>query len=205
MGRREGWRYTQTLKCEVCGERTRHALLRPEDSHWRDIDEEYQRYILGGEWSGKYPPDRDRLRDRYFTQFPRHPYVHHWYSMDEAQAAWEAGERTVVALCGDTMKLHREPKSLKGGRSAAMDELVEPEEPGEVEYEDPETGLWWDDMDCVNCLRVTNERRQKRRRERLESLLAWFACRPETIPDADIEALNSIFGPLAESIRQREG
>lgn len=205
IGRKEGWRYTQTLKCEACGERTRHAFLRPGDAWWRDSDEKYQRYILGGEWHGEYAPDRERLRAEYFTKFPRNPYLHHWYTVDEAQAAWEAGERTVTALCGDTMTLNREPNLCRGGRGSGTDEPVEPDEVRDMEYEDPETGLWWDDMDCVNCLRVTNERRLKRRRERLESWLAWFACHPEAIPDDDADALNAIFGPLAEAIRQREG
>lgn len=205
QARAKGWRHTQTLKCDVCQERTRHAMLRPTHVGDPDHDEKQQLYILGGEWHGEYPPDRDRLRAEYFAQFPRNPYVHHWYVIDEAQAAWDAGEHTVVALCGDTMTLKREPNSCRGGRGSGTDEPVEPDEIHDVEYQDPETGLWWDDMDCVNCLRVTNERRLKRRRERLESWLAWFACHPETIPDGDVDALNGIFGPLADSLRQREG
>ncbi|MGA8332960.1 MAG: DUF6315 family protein [Mycobacterium sp.] len=34
-----GWRVTGTLKCSVCGGKTRHALLRDDDPEFRDIAE----------------------------------------------------------------------------------------------------------------------------------------------------------------------
>lgn len=67
-GKRKGWRRTQTLKCDECSRRTRHAIL-----CGNDYDERILQYVLGGEWSGQYPPDRDRLRAEYFAQFPRNP------------------------------------------------------------------------------------------------------------------------------------
>ncbi|KKF01941.1 hypothetical protein [Mycolicibacterium obuense] len=197
-----GWFHTGTLRCDPCGAPTRHALINQPDSFIRDLAEQYQRYALGGDWGGDYAPDRERVREEYFAQFPRNPYVHHWYSVDEAQAAWEAGERTVIALCGDTMTLKREPNTCRGGRGAELYELVEPNEVHDVEYEDSETGLWWDDLDCVNCLRVTNERRRNRRRRLLESWLAWFAQHPEAISDSEADALIELFTPLVAALNE---
>ncbi|CAN3128587.1 hypothetical protein ACNUDN_11745 [Mycobacterium sp. smrl_JER01] len=198
-----GWRRTGTLKCSECGRRTRHAVLREADARFRDYDEQIQAYVLGADWPDEYTPDRERLRGEYFAQFPRNPYAHHWYVISEAQAAWDAGERTVTALCGETMTLSRDPKTARS-RDVPMSQLVEPDEPREVDYEDPETGLWWEDMTCVNCLRVTNERRLRYRRETLEALLAWFARHPETIPNADVDALLAVLEPLAETQRQQQ-
>lgn len=198
QGKTEGWRRTQTLKCDACGERTRHALLRGNVS-WRDMDEERQRWILGCEVKG-WSSDRESARAEYFAQFPRNPYAHHWYVVEDAQAAWDAGDRTVTSLCGEPMTLHRDPKTCRS-KDVPMTELVEPEEVRDMEYEDEATGLWWEDMTCVNCLRVTNERRRARRLRVLEALLAWFARHPESIPDDDATDLLTVLEPLADQIR----
>ncbi|ORB26617.1 hypothetical protein [Mycolicibacterium parafortuitum] len=200
-----GWRHTQTLKCDACGERTRHALIKPSggpsDPDW---DERCQRYVLGGEWEGKYPPDRERLRAEYFAQFPRNPELRHRYWINEAQTAWDAGHRAVTAVCGATMPLQRDPRSICDQESSPT-ELERPAEiDWETEFEDPETDMWWIDMQCVDCLRVANECRQANRRRLLEALLAWFAQHPETISDADADALMLVFGPLAATLREEK-
>jgi hypothetical protein len=71
-----GWRVTGTLKCSVCGGKTRHALLRDDDTEFRDIAElgkhERQRAILGNvpaptgwvsvdEWGDALSPGAFRL------------------------------------------------------------------------------------------------------------------------------------------------
>jgi hypothetical protein len=182
-GKKEGWRRTNTLKCDACGGRTRHAILSG-DVDYRDSDERYQRYTLGGEWEGnpQYAPDRDRLREEYFAQFPRNPKLHHWVNMAAAEEARERGETHMPALCGDTTTVPREwSKRSKKAGPVAPNRID-----WDTEFEDPETGKWWVDMDCVNCLRVTNEQRAAREREQLEWLLMYVAARPELIPDADV-------------------
>lgn len=200
QGRTGGWRLTQTLKCSACGDRTRHALLRRHDAPYRDADEQRQQWILGHDVDG-WGSDRGWARAEYFAQFPRNPYAHHWYVVDEAQAAWDKGERVVTSLCGEPMTLHRDPKTARSG-DIPMAQLVEPEEVRDIEYEDETTGLWWEDMTCVNCLRVTNERRRARRMRVLEALLAWFARHPETIPDTDADQVMHVLEPLAETLRK---
>lgn len=73
----------------------------------------------------------------------------------------------------------------------------------DTEFEDPETSLWWVDMSCVDCLRVANDRRRARRRERLEHLLAWFARHPEAIPEGESDQVLEVLGRLAEQVAPR--
>lgn len=175
-------RMTGDLKCDACGCTTRHALLR--SGEHRDAAEDYQRMALGGQPTDRLE-DVDRARREYRRGLPRNPRLHHWYWVREAQAAWDGGERTVAALCGDTMTLHRDPRTTRGGKNVPMTHLVEPGEVRDMDYEDPETGMWWVDMDCVNCLRIANESRRKWRREHLQYLLGWFSLHPNKLSDED--------------------
>lgn len=189
------------LKCQACGRATTHALLEREDRVNPNIDEIMQQVALGAAVPQGWHFDAERLRRTYReTSVPRNPNLHHWFDKGQADKLRGQGETHMPALCGDIARI---PESWGG--DAAHNNLIEPDDiDWDTELEDPETGLWWVDMDCVNCLHVTNERRRKRRRERLESWLAWFACHPEAIPDEEADALNNILGPLADAIRQRE-
>ncbi|MGD9517836.1 hypothetical protein [Mycolicibacterium sp.] len=202
QARSKGWRDTQTLKCDACEDRTRHALLRPTHVGDPDYDEKRQRYILGGEWPDQYAPDRERLRAEYFALFPRNPKLSHRFWTKEADELRANGETHMVALCGATAEIPKKWSTKKRD----PDELIEPDRiDWDTEFEDPATGLWWIDMDCVDCLRVANERRHTRRRQLLESWLAWFACHPETIPDAEADALIGVQTPIAEALNEKDG
>ncbi|GLP83585.1 hypothetical protein TUM20984_50050 [Mycobacterium antarcticum] len=85
----------------------------------------------------------------------------------------------MLALCGDTTTV---PRGEWSKRSDKPGPVASDRIDWDTEFEDPETGGWWVDMDCVNCLRVTNEQRAARERERLEWLLMYFAARPDLIP-----------------------
>ena len=180
QGKTGGWRLTQTLKCSACGDRTRHALLRRHDAPYRDADEQRQQWILGHDVDG-WGSDRGWARAEYFAQFPRNPKLHHWFDTNQADEARQRGETHMAALCGATDTV---PKSWSN-RSKKDDPVAPDEVDWDTEFEDPETGMWWIDMDCVDCLKNANDRRQVRRRQLLEALLAWFARHPETISDYD--------------------
>ncbi|PJK19734.1 hypothetical protein CSX11_24190 [Mycobacterium goodii] len=158
------------------------------------MDEKYQSYILGGEWDDEWAPDRDRLRAEYFAKFPRNPELHHFFNTAEARQAQERGDTTMTALCGDTISV---PQSWNPS-------TIDPVKPDEIdwdtEFEDDETGEWWVAMDCVNCLKVTNERRRVWRHQRLEELLAWFASHPELIPEDDAVELLHFLQDLHEQV-----
>lgn len=183
----QGWRVTGTLKCTQCGQRTRHALIRALDSRFDDYDETLQRYALGGEYPTEYAPDLERLRADYQKQFPRNPKLHHRFWVKDADELRAAGETHMPALCGDIGEIPREWNSRPGSDT---DDQLPPDEPDWLtEFEDPETGMWWVDMTCVNCLRVANTRRLARRRTYLEQILAWLATHPEDIDDQYVDEL----------------
>jgi hypothetical protein len=203
-----GWRKTTSLKCASCGQSTRHALLPRTDREQGDWDEERQRIALGGDVpDGQYGPQYSaervhRLRVEYREMpFPRNPYLHHWYVISEAQKAWDAGQRSVTALCGETMKLGTNPSTCRGS-DVPMTELVEADEMRDMEYEDEETGLFWVDMQCVDCLRVTNGRRLARKRKELLCQLLEVSAIVDSLGPAELTALGEHVGRLMESSQQ---
>lgn len=189
---KRGWRKTTTLKCEPCGQRTRHALLLgPEQVDWTETA---QRFVLGGESDSQYWDDahRKRLRAEYFAQFPRNPELSHRYWVTAAKKAWDAGERTITALCGAPMALDFDPNKPS---SNSGNGLIKPDRiDWDTEYEDAQTGLWWIDMHCVDCLAVSNRIRMSLRRERLTEWLRWLLDNPaERVPDEHVELLIAAF------------
>lgn len=158
-----GWFDTKSLKCEHCGHKTRHALLAPE-KRMPEFVEQYQNYVLGGEWEGTYAPDLERLRAEYFAQFPRNPKLHHCFWTKQADELREQGETHMAAVCGAVEEIPRtwSTKKQAGGELVAPDRID-----WDTEYEDTDTGQWWIDMDCVDCLRVANNLRLKRQRDLL--------------------------------------
>lgn len=199
--RAKGWRQTQTLKCDACNDRTRHALLRPTHIGDPDYDEKCQQYILGGDWDGQYPPDRERLREEYFAQFPRNPFVNHrWWKSEEMEAR-EAGKTWFRAMCGEPLPVPEEVR--KNGRTItdmeAPTQLVNPERT-EHENLDVETGLWWTaDGVCVNCLRVRHEWLLKQHRKQLLIELLEVSNAVDTMAAEDVTALRDHLERLMRS------
>jgi hypothetical protein len=188
-----GWFDTKSLKCEQCGHKTRHALLAPE-KRMPEFVEQYQRYVLGGEWGGTYAPDLERLRAEYFAQFPRNPNLHHRFLVDEAKQLLEQGETHMAAMCGAVQEIPRSWSETAAPKS----ELIEPGRiDWDTEYEDAETGEWWIDMDCVDCNRIANERRRERRRKRALELIDWYSTKTERLNHAEVEALIEFLEPAA--------
>lgn len=197
QGRKAGWRYTQTLKCDGCGQPTRHALLRPGGS-WQDIDEAYQRYVLGGEWDGQYPPDRDRLRAEYFAQFPRNPMLRHRFYVERADKLRAEGETHMQAACGATCEIPQSWNTADIGR----DELSEPARiDWDTEVEDNDTGMWWLDMDCVDCLRVTNTLQLKRLRKLLLTDLLEMSNAVDSLDAVQVGELREHLARLMDAAR----
>jgi hypothetical protein len=157
--------------------------------------------VLVGAWPDKYEPDLERLRELYRQQLPRNPHLHHWCTVTEAQNAWDAGQRSVTALCGETMKLERNPSTCRSS-DVPMTELVEPPEMRDMEYEDEATGLSWVDIDCVNCLRVTNGRRLARIRKELLGQLLEVSARVDTLGAVEVTELREHVGRLMNSSQQ---
>ncbi|MDO0977189.1 zinc finger domain-containing protein [Mycolicibacterium frederiksbergense] len=202
-GKTEGWRKTESLKCDACGERTRHALLHPADARFKDWDEQQQLIALGDPDTREYPMGEqniERLRREYREMFPRNPYLRHRRWTEDAKKAWAEGHKQVTALCGEKITVKSDPnrpstKVEEPGRLVA-DQL------SDTEYEDPDTGLWWIDMACVDCCRVSNNLHWAAQRKRLEWFLAKFACSPELVPES---AVGELLEYLEEAFEQGNG
>jgi hypothetical protein len=183
LGKAEGWRSTQSLTCDHCGERTRHAVMnRPGAT---DYDEIAQRCALGDDdtgigWSKEYV---DRLRREYREMFPRNPKLHHLWFRDNAEKAIADGNPRMHAVCGEPIDTPT-PERHRRGKPAT--EPVAPQELTDTEFEDPETGLWWRDLDCVDCLRLGNRATAEWQRRRLERLLLHLSVSPEKIDDREV-------------------
>lgn len=208
-GKAKGWLKTQTLKCEACATRTRHALLKPSEDRWRDWDERRQLIALGDSDDSKYPWSDEyiaQLRREYRELFPRNPNLRHRFYIAEAQKVWDEGRRDVIALCGEPVTIETDPRTWDGGK--ADDNRVRnggylvADQLSDTEYEDPETGLWWIDMSCVDCCRVSNNNHRAAQRKRLEWFLAKFACNPELVPDSDAGELLEHLETMYEQSKQ---
>ncbi|BDY31451.1 hypothetical protein hbim_05403 [Mycolicibacterium mageritense] len=191
QGRKEGWRRTMSLKCDACGVRTRHAVLNPPGA-FRDGDERRQLIALGDSDTSDYPFSEEhiaRLRQEYRQLFPRNPYLRHRYWTKEANQAWDDGSKKVIALCGEPITLECDPRQPSKKKEAETPGYLVADQLSDTEYEDPETGMWWIDMACVDCCRVSNNNHRAHQRKRLELFLANFARSPELIPDSHVGGL----------------
>ena len=144
-------RETGTLKCVECNRVTTHALLHPGQDGFRDHAERVQRVALG--WTNESLSDdlRQEIVRKYRDGLPRNPYLRHYCFVKDFEAAKAGGAARVVALCGDTMDTPK-PKQSKDISNSKMARPVMRDQ----EYEDPDTGMWWVDMDCPNCAAISN-------------------------------------------------
>jgi hypothetical protein len=55
-----------------------------------------------------------------------------------------------------------------------------------MDYEDTDTGLWWVDLDCVDCLRVSNMKKLARIRNELMRELPHLAARTDDLDASEV-------------------
>lgn len=171
-------RETGDLKCAECGRITTHALIYPEADTLRDHAEMMQRVATGNSHGHFNEDELVEVRKKYRQGFPRNPYVSHFWWDGDAKEAWAAGRRTVLGLCGEPMEIMRDPSSvLEEAKQSSYDSdgrQIQPKKVRDQEYEDDETGLWWTEMYCVDCLRVWHLELLRQRRELLAVRLTEF-------------------------------
>lgn len=175
------------LKCERCGRITTHALLHAQGDWSADHAERLTRIALGST-SDPMNNDtkvRDRIRSVYRQGRKPNPFLFHRWLKSAENAAREAGQNYVITHCGERHELPETSATISADEVAVPDPVQ-----WDQEYEDPATGLWWLEMDCVDCLRVANERRIARRRELLNQWLAWVYAKPdERVTDDQVDTL----------------
>lgn len=184
------------LKCANCGQVTRHAILHPDgDSSFRDHAERITRIALGGSdsYTNAYPALRDRVRAAYRQGRQANPYLNHMWSASDAEAARKAGKTTVMTYCGEVETIPEKSKSVAAGQ------LLKPADVRwDDDYEDPETGSWWIEMDCPDCLRFVNDHRMAARRSTVKLGLAWLLHDlANRLPDEHVEALAEVIERVA--------
>lgn len=169
-------RETGDLKCAECGRVTTHALLHPEGDQMRDHAEMMQRVATGNSHGHFNTEQLIEVAAKFRQGFPRNPGLNHFWWISDAQAAWDSGKSTVTGLCGEPITIHRDPSSRASTpRSEKSDDRqIEPSEIRDQEYEDPDTGLWWTELDCVDCLRVWHLVLLRQRREVLADRMTQF-------------------------------
>ncbi|MDN4520716.1 hypothetical protein QYF68_23285 [Mycolicibacterium austroafricanum] len=189
-------RETGDLKCSECGRITRHAIIHPDKDSFRDHAERLTRIALG---TTKDPVSRDEsLRGRVQAAYrqgrePNPRLMHRWLAGD-SEAAREAGRDYVITFCGEKHQIPNSVVPLSTDKPAMPDPVR-----WDQEYEDPATGLWWVQMDCVDCLRVSNERRMARRRKVLAEWLAWLLAADSRVPDEHVDTLIEAFEATQKS------
>jgi hypothetical protein len=183
------------LKCVHCGQITRHAILHPEGDAFRDHAERVTRIALGGNdpFSDACTDKRDRIREAYRQGRQANPLMKHLWSIADEEAARKAGKTTVRTHCGEVHKI-----PVKTNRLPSSELLKPAPVRFEQEYEHPETGTWWVEMDCPDCYRVSNARRAAQRRKLLTEWLAWaLRYHSERVPDERVEELIAAFESVA--------
>ncbi|ANE82241.1 hypothetical protein A7U43_25965 [Mycobacterium adipatum] len=183
---RDWHRETGDLKCADCGRVTTHALIHPEQDTLRDHAEQMQ--LIGLRWTNPRLSEAKQaeIRRQYHEAFPQNPYMHHRYWKNDERTAREAGRDMFPAMCGVMMPV---PKQYReNGRDVtefdAPEQLTD-EEMLNHEAFDPETGMWWDVGDCVNCLHYRNAKLLRERREELAKVLLKASVYTDKL-DADL-------------------
>lgn len=184
-------RETGRLKCDTCGQITVHAIILPEGYAYRDHAEILRDLAHGWVRSNVTAGALDRIREKWRQGLPRNPYLHHLWWTSDVEAARQAGETRMLAICKTEIDV---PKKVKKSiRSYAADELVEPLPFHDVDREDPATGLWWFDMKCVECLRRSNAIAIESQRRDLKARLQTIVDKIGTLDASTVAELLAQF------------
>lgn len=190
---RDWHRETGDLKCCECGRVTTHAIVLPADDTRRDHAEILHKAATGWVYRATSAEAHQRVQQRWRQGMPRNPYRRHiWWISDEKKAR-DAGEEFFLTICKERIPV---PKRTAAERntSTPTDEFIEPREFHDVDREDPETGLWWFDVDCVDCLYRANSIALEEQREALKVKLQEVADKITSLDARTVSELLANFG-----------
>lgn len=182
---RDWHRETGDLKCAACGRTTTHALLLPEGDPFQDHAESLREFATGWSSSRLDTADKERIRKAWRQGRDENPYLRHRWFVSDADKAREAGQTHLEAICKARIPV---PKNTSKNTTPAG-AWVKPAEFHDVDREDPETGLYWYDGDCVDCLNRWNAMQREEKRNSLRRKLTEVAAAMESLDDRTVEAL----------------
>jgi len=191
-------RETGDLKCVECGRVTRHALV-----FGGDIDHAENIHKVATGWSLGYgsPESIARVQQLWREGTPQNPYLNHrWFTRTENEAR-AAGRTHFQALCMARVPVPTLTVEQRGTANFSNDPIT-PREFHDVDREDPETGLWWFDQDCVDCLSRANAILSDRRRDELKARLMVIVAR---ISDLDLDTVSSLLDQFDAAADQAGG
>jgi len=189
---RDWQREVGDLKCEECQRITTHAILLP-DNNMRDHAENLRKAATGWVFKSLTAGGHQRLQEKWREGRPRNPYLRHlWYISDEKKAR-KAGDTHFLAICKERIEV---PKKTEKERDASygLDEFVKPSQFHDVDREDPETGLWWYDLECPDCLYRANTIALEEQRKALQEKMQAVVDKISTLDAQTVEELLAHFG-----------
>lgn len=163
-------RETGDLKCVECGRVTTHAIILSAADGFRDHAELLRKLATG--WHSKKCTEADlaRIQEHWRRGTPQNPYKRHLWWVSDLEKARAAGQSHFRAICMAEIPVPQ-MQSKKGSTGYKSDEMVAPKRFHDVDREDPDTGLWWFDVDCVDCLYRSNEIALGKQRKALKAKL----------------------------------
>jgi hypothetical protein len=187
------------LKCETCNAVTRHAIISAAER--ADTHAEVLHQVATG-WGNRVVdadgngPSRRRIEEAWRQGLPRNPYLNHlWWISDEKKAR-EAGRTHLLAVCMEPIPV---PEPSAPGRTTSTfghDEIVKPREFHDVDREDPETGLWWYDLRCPDCLLRSNAMALQAMRKQLVDRLLQLTISANDLDQGAVVKLQAVLDDL---------
>ncbi|OHT80480.1 hypothetical protein BKG69_06105 [Mycobacteroides chelonae] len=144
---------------------------------------------LGDPHEGYTPDQLDMLRDNYRKGLPRNPFLEHMFYTSDLEKARADGSLTARTLCGEVVAV--DDSRFDYGTGYEVRAYRKPEEVRDQEYEDPRTGLWWVEQDCVDCLRVSNQIAARSKRDELLDAVRNLLVNLNSYDTASVERLLS--------------
>ena len=180
-------RETGELKCAECGRVTVHAIITGDD-HAEKI-----RLAATG-WTYKELDDagHQRIQRLWREGMPRNPNTRHLWWLSNERKAREAGRTHFSAICMAEVEMPGRPTEERGSFYKA-DEMVAPDRLRDVDREDLETGLWWFDVDCVDCLYRWNMIALENQREALKERVLELVGKLDNLDAPTVAALLANF------------
>lgn len=185
---RDWHRETGDLKCEKCGRITTHAIITGDDHA-----EELRKAATGWKYDCLTDNAHRRIRAVWRQGTPQNPRKRHLWWAGDREKAFNAGQSHFRAICMAEIPVPKTPPKKGSENNYRHDELVAPNRFHDVDLEDPDTGLWWYEVDCTDCLYRSNAIALNDQREALKKKVLDIAGKISTLDARTVAELLAAF------------